>query len=504
MSASSVDTRQCRDDETNRAWLRRRVLEILDGDGVTINIRSIVDTRGVTLHLAQDDKPSGTVTLDVQSGLLRVSLGKKPGELFPEQVMQLAGGAVLKAQGLGLASVQVNLGDDKIDPHHVVMGIQSALLRADELKTGMEDFGVREVNVALREGEQSVQDALFLARTSNAARWLAALPPNLLGVDEFHQLLLDLFSEQEDVTLLGVDGQPDDTEYARMGLLNAVAQGNGGSRRVFAIRIDPASGATDKVVAYVGKSLVYDSGGYSLKPSPSMRTMKGDMTGGACLVGAALYLMAHRSQLKRSVVFVWTITKNMVGSDGYVPDDVVCGFSGKTVEIDNTDAEGRLALADAMAWICTKVPVSQLVSVCTLTGAAVIALGTAATAMHLRNSRRRVDEVGKLEELSFQVGDPVNILHHFGLGAEILGSKIADHKNAGGGKKGAGSQQGFAFLLAHAPDDVDVMELDIAGSAGDFSDTDGIQLGTSRPAGTWFIIALETHGDLFQEEITQA
>lgn len=293
------------------------------------------------------------------------------------------------------------------------------------------------------------------------------------------------------MTLLGNDGQPTDEEYSRMGLLNAVAQGNGGNRRVFAIRIDPESGATDKVVAYVGKSLVYDSGGYSIKPSASMRTMKGDMTGGACLVGAALYLMTRRTQLRRSVVLVWTITKNMVGPDGYVPDDVVRGFSGKTVEIDNTDAEGRLALADAMAWICIKVPVQQLVPVCTLTGAAVIALGTAATAMHLKNSRRRVEFVGQLEALSFQVGDPVNILHHFPLGAEILGSKIADIKNAGGGKKDAGSQQGFAFLLAHAPEDVDVMELDIAGPAGDFSDSDGIQVGTSRPAGTWFIIARE-------------
>ena len=298
-------------------------------------------------------------------------------------------------------------------------------------------------------------------------------------------------SKGPDVTLLGMDGQPTDEEYARMGLLNAVAQGNGGNRCVFAIRIDPIDGPTDKVTAYVGKSLVYDSGGYSLKPSASMRTMKGDMTGGAVLFGVALSLMRNRHQLKHSVVLVWTITKNMVGPDGYVPDDVVCAFSGKTVEIDNTDAEGRLALADAMAWICTKVPVSQLVPICTLTGAAVVALGTAATAMHLKNSRRRIDEVGELEALSFKVGDPVNILHHFPLGAEILGSKIADIKNAGGGKSAAGSQQGFAFLLAHAPEDVDVRELDIAGPAGDFTQSDGIQVGTGRPAGTWFIIARE-------------
>ena len=144
-----------------------------------------------------------------------------------------------------------------------------------------------------------------------------------------------------------------------------------------------------------------------------------------------------------------------------------------------------------MAWICTQVPVSQLVPVCILTGATVVALGTAATALHLKNSRRRLAEVRELEAFSFRVGDPVNILHHFTLGGEILASRIADHKNAGGGKSAAGSQQGFAFLLTHVPKDVDVMELDIAGPAGDFSNGDGIQVGTSRPAGTWFIIARE-------------
>lgn len=484
-----MDQRQQRNDETLRTWLSRRVGEIRSGEGVAFVVSTTGEAGGV-LHFIQGDKPPGTVTL--VGDRLQVSLGQKPAEFFPEQVIFLAGAAILKAQELGLEIVRVDIDEGTVDPHFVLMGLQSALLRADELKTGVKSLGVTAVNVAAvwKDGRDP-QDALALARTSNVARWLAALPPNLLGVEELYQLLRDLFTGAEGVTLLGDSGEPTDEEYARLGLLNAVAQGNGGNRRVFAIRIDPESGPTETVVGYVGKSLVFDSGGYSLKPSASMRTMKGDMAGGAALVGAALYLMNQRAKLTRSVVFVWTITKNMVGPQGYVPDDVVKGFSGKTVEIANTDAEGRLALADAMAWICTKVRVQQLVAVCTLTGAAVVALGTAATALHLKDSRRRVELVGQLEELSFKCGDPVNILHHFPLGGEIGVSKIADHKNAGDGKSAAGSQQGFAFLLTHAQKGVDVMELDIAGSFGDFSDGGGIQVGTGRPAGTWFIIARE-------------
>jgi leucyl aminopeptidase len=345
------------------------------------------------------------------------------------------------------------------------------------------------VNIDQEDGAEH----LAVARACNVSRWLTALPPNVLRMDPFYNLLRDTFLGKPGVTLLGDNrnGEPTQEEYTRMGLLNAVAQGNGGYRRVFAIRIDPESGPTEEVNAYVGKTLIFDAGGYNNKGTHA-RGMKGDMGGGARVYGAARYFMDNRHLLKRSVVFVWTITKNMIGPDGYTPDDVVTAFSDKTVEIDNTDAEGRLALSDAIAWICTKVKIQRVIAVCTLTGAVGVALGVSATGMHLKNSRRRLNEVGRLEDLSFQCGDPVNVLHHFGEGARLLRSSIADIKNSSGGKRDAGSQQGFAFLLAHTPEEVDLMELDIAGSSGDFSDSDGIQPGTSRPAGTAFLIAMET------------
>ncbi len=487
-----ADYRRISDGEPVQEWIERRVDQVLSGAGTEFECVAAVgmdpELTGIQFEVSET-YPKGSVRL-VPEGLM-VSVGKDPSKLFPEDVIALFGAVTLKAQELGCKQVVFRLPLQHIDPKFAAMGVQTALLRADELQTKVTNLGIEKVVFFAEEGQfPAIEKGLELARAANVSRWLSAMPPNLLTVDTFFALVQAHFTTLG-VELLGEDGQPTEAEYNKMGLLNAVAAGNGGNRRVFAIRIDPLNGPTDKVVAYVGKTLVFDAGGLNIKGTHA-RGMKGDMGGGGSIFGSATHLALHRELLTRSVVFVWTITENVIGPDAYRPDDVLTAFNGKTVEIDNTDAEGRLALADAMAWICTKVEVSQLVPICTLTGAAVSALGSSASALHLKDSRRRLDEIGALEQLSFDCGDSVNILHHHAEAAAILASYIADIKNAGGGNRNAGSSQGFAFLLIFAPDGVDVMELDIAGKNGDFSGGSGVQKGTGLPAAVWFVIARET------------
>ena len=487
------DFRQRTGDESLHDWLDRRGGQVLSGAGTEFECLAALalepDRAGIKFEVSLD-VPMGVLHASTDGGYI-VSLGKEPEKLFPDEVIALFGKVTQAVQALGFKKVAFNMPLEHIDPKFAAMGVQSALLRADELQTKVKDLGLEHIQFFAEEGRwPAIKNGLQLARAANVSRWLTALPPNLLTVDSFFNITHAHFTAL-DVEMLGDGGEPTDNDYLKMGMLNAVAQGNGGNRRVLAIRIDPLSGPTEKVVAYVGKTLVYDAGGLNIK-GVHARGMKGDMGGGGSIFGSATYLALHRELLQRSVVFVWTITENVIGSNAYRPDDVLTAFNGTTVEVDNTDAEGRLALGDAMAWICTQVDVEQLVPVCTLTGAVVSALGSSATGMHLKDSRRRVDEVGHLEGLSFRCGDPVNILHHFLEAATILASDIADVKNSGGSRN-AGSSQGFAFLLNFAPEGVDVMELDIAGKVGvDFKGGGGVQKGTALPSAVWFVIARES------------
>ena len=436
----------------------------------------------------------GTTTMF--GGAHRVELGPADKPLRAMQLMAMIGEGVVdawdrKARVISLTVPDVMLASG--DLAFVGMAVNSALLDAGTYKTSDTRYtGPMRVEIVdgQRLGDRGVlEKGLELSRAANVARWLTAQPRSVLTVDTFAEVVIETFTGLEGCTVL----EPTSDQYARMGLINGVAAASEIPPRVVAVRIDPLSGPTDNVCAYVGKGLVYDSGGYCLKPKGG-RGMKGDKGGAGSVFGAAVHASRHRDQLTQSVVYVFAITINMIGPKGALPDDVFWCYSGHSVEMDNTDAEGRLALADAGAWICDELKLGKGDQVCfvaTLTGAAVVALGKAASALHLKGSLDRLDEVGALEQLGIESGDHVNVLHDEIDAALLLASDIADIKNSSGGKSDRGSSQGFAFLCHFMPKDVDVMELDIAGKSGDFSKTHGFQKGTALPAGTWFMAARE-------------
>lgn len=130
---------------------------------------------------------------------------------------------------------------------------------------------------------------------------------------------------------------------------------------------------SDERLALIGKGLTYDSGGYSIKPTASMLTMKSDMCGAAAVLGAFALLGA--SQTKANVVGVIAACENMISGGAYKPGDIISSMAGKSIEINNTDAEGRLTLADAVYYAHTHLKATKLIDICTLTGACVVALG---------------------------------------------------------------------------------------------------------------------------------
>lgn len=182
----------------------------------------------------------------------------------------------------------------------------------------------------------------------------------------------------------------------------------------------------DKKLGLIGKGLTYDSGGYSLKPSNSMVDMKSDMGGAATVIGA-ISAIAKR-KLKINIVAVVVACENVIGSEAYKPGDIISSMAGKTIEILNTDAEGRLTMIDAVTYAIKEENVTEIIDVATLTGAALVALGNDVTAV-VTNSNTFYKE---LEKAFTSTGEKMWNLPNFDDYKTLIKSDIADLKNTGG------------------------------------------------------------------------
>lgn len=206
----------------------------------------------------------------------------------------------------------------------------------------------------------------------------------------------------------------------------------------------------------VGKGLTYDTGGLSLKPSAGMANMKTDMGGAATVIGAMCAL--SRMKVKKNIVTVVAACENSIGGNAYRPGDIIGSMGGKTIEVDNTDAEGRLTLIDAVHYIINHENVKEVIDVATLTGAVLVALGMSTTGVLANNDEMYKD----LERASETAGERVWRLPNFPEYKELYKSKIADLKNTGG--RFAGSITAGMFIEEFVGD-TPWMHLDIAGTS---------------------------------------
>ena len=241
-----------------------------------------------------------------------------------------------------------------------------------------------------------------------------------------------------------------------MGALLGVGMGSANPSRLVTLEWNGNSLSKDPPLGLVGKGVTFDTGGISIKPSEGMEEMKMDMGGSALVLGVMKTLALRKA--KANVVGVIGLVENMVSSNAQRPSDIVKSMSGKTIEVLNTDAEGRLVLADAL-WYCQeKFKVKTIIDFATLTGAIIVALGNFYAGLFSSSK----DLSNKLIKSGENTDEKV---WEFPLGKEydlLLDCDIADVKNITG-TRGAGSITAAQFLKRFVKDDVAWAHLDIAG-----------------------------------------
>ncbi|HVO33226.1 MAG TPA: leucyl aminopeptidase, partial [Elusimicrobiota bacterium] len=252
-----------------------------------------------------------------------------------------------------------------------------------------------------------------------------------------------------------------DLEKLGMGGLLGVGAGGAVAPRLVEVIYKPEK-KPKKVVALVGKGITFDSGGLSLKPAQSMETMKDDMSGAAAVLGVMTALPALH--LPVEVRGYLAIAENMPGGRAQKPGDVLKAFNGKTIEVLNTDAEGRLVLADALAFAHSKRP-DVIIDIATLTGACVVALGHLVSAV-MGNDRKTIQAILAAGSESGEKFWELPLVKEY---KDDIKSKIADVKNIGGRRGEAGTIIGGLFLQEFAGDGPWV-HIDIAGASWADSD----------------------------------
>ncbi len=244
-------------------------------------------------------------------------------------------------------------------------------------------------------------------------------------------------------------------EKENMGLLLAVNRGSARDPALIILEYKGNARSKEKTVL-VGKGITYDTGGLNLKPTGSMETMKSDMSGAAVVLGI-MQALANLG-LKKNVTMVIPSTENSIGSNSYKPGDIYTSYLGKTVEIGNTDAEGRLVLADALAYAVKKLNPTRIIDFATLTGAMVIALGEETTGM-MSNHDALAKSLIKSGENTFERVWRLPLFEEY---KKALKSDFADIKNVGG--RAAGSITAAMFLKEFVGD-IPWAHFDIAGTA---------------------------------------
>jgi leucyl aminopeptidase len=319
---------------------------------------------------------------------------------------------------------------------------------------------------------EGVRAARAIGEGHSLARRLGMLPGNVCTPDYLAQTAREIAERHGmKLTVLGRE------EMARekMGSFLCVAQGTAQDPKLIALEYRKA-GPNAKTVALVGKGLCFDSGGISIKPAAGMEWMKFDMCGAAGVLGAMEAI--GRLELPVNVVGLIGSTTNMPSGEAVKPGDVVQASNGKFIEIINTDAEGRLVLADVLVYAKRFQP-DAVIDAATLTGAAVIALGHTATGV-MGSDDALVQEVLDAGKRSGEPGWPLPLWDDY---KELIKSDIADVKNSGGRPAGTITA---ALFLKEFVEGYSWVHLDIAGTAYTESDLGTVPRGpTGVPVGTF-------------------
>ena len=339
-----------------------------------------------------------------------------------------------------------------------MLGLRLRAYKFDLYKTKKKDEDDKEsasrVSLAVEQADlvrESAGPAAAVAEGVLIARTLVNEPPNVLFPEEFANRTRELEKLGVDVEILDEKA----LEGIGMRALLGVGQGSRRESRVVLMRWNGAKDRSERPVAFVGKGVCFDTGGISIKPAASMEDMKGDMAGAACVVGLMHALAARKARV--NAIGAIGLVENMPDGNAQRPGDIVKSLSGQTIEIINTDAEGRLVLADVLWHVQSVYKPQFMIDLATLTGAILVALGNEHAGLFSNN-----DELAaRLGAAGLTTGEKVWRLPIGAAYDKLIDSKFADMKNVGG--RHAGSITAAQFLLRFV-NECPWAHLDIAGT----------------------------------------
>ncbi len=343
---------------------------------------------------------------------------------------------------------------------HAAMGARLAAYRFDTYRTKLKPEqkpSLTSVEISMEapatararaEKDAAIVDGVFFARD------LVNEPANILFPVSFAERLRDLETLGVEVEVL----EPETMAKLGMGALLGVAQGSANPGRLVTMSWNGARVKTSRPLALVGKGVTFDTGGISIKPAASMDEMKGDM-GGAAAVAGTIRALAQR-KAKANVVGIVALVENMPGANAQRPGDIVTTMSGQTIEVLNTDAEGRLILADAVWYAQDKFNPTAVIDLATLTGAMIVALGHEYAGVFSNDE----DLAQGLIAAGQSEGEPVWRMPLNAAYDKMMDTPNADMKNISG-KPAAGSITAAQFIKRFVKDGVPWAHIDIAGTA---------------------------------------
>ncbi len=391
--------------------------------------------------------------------LLVVGAGNKE-KFKPFELGRLAGTAVrfLRARAVREMAWLVLEDETAEGVQNIAEGAILADYDADPYRTEekkdrrINSFNVVGAKSASSEGwKTAIEHGKAIAEAANFVRDLVNEPSNRMTPALLAQQAREMASRS------GLSYQElgaEEIQNLKMGALWAVAQGSDAPPRMMIVQYTPEDAPESPVIGLVGKGITFDSGGISIKPSKDMHEMKTDMAGGATMLGVMQAIARLKPRVR--VIAVVPSAENMVSGKAYRPGDVITSMSGKTIEVLNTDAEGRLALADGLAY-AKQLGCNVLIDAATLTGAVMVALGNITTGVFGRDQ----EWVNRLIASGTATGERMWQLPVDDEYRELYKSSIADIANTGGRYGGAITA---AMFVGEFAGDTPWVHLDIAGT----------------------------------------
>ena len=387
--------------------------------------------------------------------LMLVGLGKKD-EVSIDDIRNLGGNISKKLKKSNIKEINFfNIKDDLNyrEIEALVEGIKLGEYTFDKYKSEKKESVDKNINLNLDESYNDyIKQGELLAEIALISRNLVNEPSNVIYPETLANEVINLGKKYGFET--EVYGK-EDIEKLGMEAFISVAKGSDKEPKLIVMKYN-GDKESNEILGLVGKGLTYDSGGYSIKPTNSMVDMKTDMGGAAAVIGAMCGI--SKSKLNKNVIAVVAACENLISGHAYKPGDIINSMGKKTIEILNTDAEGRLTLVDAVYYAINSEKVTKIVDIATLTGAAIVALGTVATPIISNND----EFYNKLDEAASLSDEKIWRMPVFEEFKKVLKGKEADLNNSPGRDGGCITA---GLFIGEFVGDTPWIHMDIAGTS---------------------------------------